>query len=106
MSPKRMNWSKNKKENLALAWVGVSEDPEIPPKFWVKVGNVFHDLMGCQSYNLNEICSKFRDMRVKCLEFNGIYNFVINNVDEADPFLMAMHQYEYTKHTPFKHVKA
>ena len=45
-------------------------------------------------------------MRVKCLEVNGIYNFVINNMDEAEPFVVTMHQYEDTKHTPFKHVKA
>ncbi|CAI9279980.1 unnamed protein product [Lactuca saligna] len=77
----------------------------MPPNFSVKVGNVFHDLMGCQSRSLDEICSKFRDMRVKCLEFNKIYNFVINNVDEDDPFAVAMHRYEDTKHTPFKHVK-
>ena len=106
MTPKRMNWSENEKENLAQAWVAASEDPVTPPNFWVKVGNVFHDLMGCRSRSLDEICSKFRDIRVKCLEFNEIYNFVINNVDEGDLFAVTMHQYEDMKHTLFKHVKA
>ena len=86
-----MNWSRKLRRKLsiiALAWVVVSEDPKMPPNFWVKFGNVFHDLIGCQNRNLDEICSKFRDMRVKCLEFNGIYNFVINNVHEGDLFVV------------------
>mgnify|MGYP001598705266 CR=1 FL=1 len=62
--------------------------------FWRNVESVFHGLMGCAIRNVDEICSKWRDMRAKCSEFNGIYNFVINNVHEADidPVNVAMKQ--------------
>ena len=90
MAHKKMNWSENEEENLARAWVAALEDPVTRPNFWIKVGNIFQELMGCQNRSVDEICSKYRDMKVKCVEFNGIYNFVINNVHEGDPFVVAM----------------
>lgn len=47
-------------------------------------------------------------MRVKCCEFDGTYNFVINNVQESDidPVNVIMDQYENTNHKPFTHLKA
>lgn len=81
---------------------GVSRD------FWGRVRNVFHDLMGGPSCNLDEICSKYRYMRVKCRKFAKIYNSVINNGYEGDIDLVvvAMHQYEYINHRQFTHLKA
>lgn len=47
--------------------------------FWGNVESVFHGLMSCAIRNVEEICSKCHDMRVKCSELNDIYNFVIKN---------------------------
>lgn len=95
-------WSEEEEEKLAAAWVSVSEDVSsgVSRDFWERVWNVFHDLMGGPSHNLDEICSKYRDMRVKCREFVRIYNFVINNGHEGDIDLVVvvMHQYEDINH--------
>lgn len=39
MALKRMNWSKEEEDNLALAWVSVSEelDTQMRNDFWVNV---------------------------------------------------------------------
>lgn len=42
MAHKRKNLSKNEEDDLPLACVAVSENPDaiMPPNFWVKVENV------------------------------------------------------------------
>ena len=63
--------------------------------------------MGCAIRNVDELCLKWRDMRAKCSEFNGIYNFVINNIREADinPVNVAKEQCENKNDQRFRHVK-
>lgn len=75
--------------------------------FWGRVRNVFHDLMGRPSRNVDEICSVFHDMRVKCRVYDRICNFIINNVNEDNITLVAvvMHQYKDTNHRLFTHLK-
>lgn len=86
MAPKMQSWSEEKEKKLTLVWVTVLENPysRTSRDFWAKVGNIFHNLIGCRSRNLDAICSKFRFMRTTCREFNGLYNHVINNTHEDD----------------------
>lgn len=98
---------RERREKLTLAWVTVSKDPDSQTSrdFWANFGSVFHDIMGCRSRNFDAICSKFRVMRVKCREFDKLYNFVINNAHEDNLVVVVTHQYEDINHKPLTHLK-
>nr|KAJ0225851.1 hypothetical protein LSAT_V11C100003350 [Lactuca sativa] len=46
--------------------------------FWEKVCAVFYELTGSESRNPDQISSKWGDIRLKCTEFGGIYNILLN----------------------------
>nr|KAJ0203761.1 hypothetical protein LSAT_V11C500279720 [Lactuca sativa] len=61
------------------------------------VRNMFYDLMGCESQNLNQVCSKWHDLRLKCIECSKIYN--LNNLHKSkssdfNVFKATLDQYE------------
>nr|KAJ0208739.1 hypothetical protein LSAT_V11C400164720 [Lactuca sativa] len=72
-----------KEEKLDEAWISASQDPiegdsQTFGCFWEKVYTVFYELTGSESRNPDQISSKWRDIRLKCTEFGGIYNNLRN----------------------------
>ena len=104
----RVPWTKEEEEKLAEAWVAASEDPIVGDSqtygsFWEKVRAIFYELMESETRNADQITSKWRDIRLKCTEFGGIYNNLLNirksGSNDFDVFKAAMDQYEKTTPT-------
>nr|KAJ0191858.1 hypothetical protein LSAT_V11C800443190 [Lactuca sativa] len=104
----RVPWTKEEEEKLAEAWVAASEDPIVGDRqtygsFWEKVQAIFYELMESQTRNADQITSKWRDIRLKCTDFGGIYNNLLNirksDSNDFDVFKAAMDQYEKTTPT-------
>nr|KAJ0219705.1 hypothetical protein LSAT_V11C200086000 [Lactuca sativa] len=104
----RVPWTKEEEEKLAEAWVAASEDPIVGDSqtyesFWEKVRAIFYELMESQARNADQITSKWRDIRLKCTDFGGIYNNLLNirknGSNDFDVFKAAMDQYEKTTPT-------
>ncbi|XP_052621582.1 glutathione S-transferase T3-like [Lactuca sativa] len=92
----RVPWTKEEEEKLAEAWVAASEDPIVRDSqpygsFWEKVRAIFYELMESETRNADQITSKRRDIWLKCTEFGGIYNNLLNKA--------AMDQFEKTTPT-------
>nr|KAJ0209249.1 hypothetical protein LSAT_V11C400219270 [Lactuca sativa] len=71
----RVPWTKEE-EKLAEAWVAASEDPIIGDS--QPYGSFWKKLMESETRNADQIMSKWRDIRLKCTEFGGIYNNLLN----------------------------
>nr|KAJ0185954.1 hypothetical protein LSAT_V11C900482200 [Lactuca sativa] len=104
----RVPWTKDEEEKLAEAWISVSQDliegdSQTFGWFWEKVCAVFYELKGSESRNLDQISSKWRDIRLKCTEFGGIYNNLLNirksGSNDFDVFKVALNQFEKTTAT-------
>nr|KAJ0188921.1 hypothetical protein LSAT_V11C900468180 [Lactuca sativa] len=104
----RVPWTKEEEEKLAEAWVAASEDPIVGDgqpygSFWEKVRAIFYELMESETRNADQITSKWRDIRLKCTEFGGIYNNLLNirksGSNDFDVFKAAMDQFEKTTPT-------
>nr|KAJ0199238.1 hypothetical protein LSAT_V11C600337510 [Lactuca sativa] len=104
----RVPWTKEEEEKLAEAWVAASEDPIVGDSqtygsFWEKVRAIFYELMESEARNADQITSKWRDIRLKCTDFGGIYNNLLNirksGSNDFDVFKAAMDQYEKTTPT-------
>nr|KAJ0217467.1 hypothetical protein LSAT_V11C300109410 [Lactuca sativa] len=104
----RVPWTKEEEEKLAEAWVVASKDPIIRDSqpygsFWEKVRAIFYELMESETRNADQITSKWRDIRLKCTEFGGIYNNLLNirksGSNDFDVFKAAMDQFEKTTPT-------
>nr|KAJ0225627.1 hypothetical protein LSAT_V11C100013170 [Lactuca sativa] len=59
--------------------------------------------MESETRNADQITSKLRDIRLKCIEFGGIYNNLLNirksGLHDFDVFKAAMEQFEKTTST-------
>nr|KAJ0195852.1 hypothetical protein LSAT_V11C700386320 [Lactuca sativa] len=104
----RVPWTKEEEEKLVEAWVAASEDPIVGDSqpygsFWKKVRAIFYELMESQTRNADQITSKWRDIRLKCTDFGGIYNNLLNirksGSNDFDVFKTAMDQFEKTTPT-------
>nr|KAJ0213550.1 hypothetical protein LSAT_V11C400214390 [Lactuca sativa] len=104
----RVPWSKEEEEKLAEAWVAASQDPIVGDSqpygsFWEKVRAIFYELMESETRNADQITSKWRDIRLKCTEFGGIYNNLLNirksGSNDFDVFKAAIEQFEQTTPT-------
>nr|KAJ0215022.1 hypothetical protein LSAT_V11C300108310 [Lactuca sativa] len=104
----KVPWTKEEEEKLAEAWVAASEDPIVGDSqpygsFWEKVRAIFYELMESETRNADQITSKWRDIRLKCTEFGGIYNNLLNirksGSNDFDVFKAAMDQFEKTTPT-------
>nr|KAJ0222430.1 hypothetical protein LSAT_V11C200085350 [Lactuca sativa] len=78
-------------------------DSQTYGSFWEKVRAIFYELMESQTRNADQITSKWRDIRLKCTDFGGIYNNLLNirksGSNDFDVFKAAMDQYEKTTPT-------
>ncbi|KAL7589343.1 hypothetical protein Lser_V15G38011 [Lactuca serriola] len=88
--------------------VAASEDPIVVDSqpygsFWEKVRAIFYELMESETRNADQITLKWRDIRLKCTEFGGIYNNLLNirksGSNDFDVFKAAMEQFEKTTTT-------
>ncbi|KAI3709706.1 hypothetical protein L2E82_39472 [Cichorium intybus] len=105
---KQINWSIEEELNLMKAYISISVDPivgdsQTQDTFWSKVQAIFYDLMGEKTRNMDKITGKFREMRLKLNQFNGIYND-LKNVRKSwssdfEDFNAALQQYEKTTPT-------
>nr|KAJ0194646.1 hypothetical protein LSAT_V11C700354110 [Lactuca sativa] len=73
----------DEEQKLANAWISASQDPIESDSqtfgcFWEKVCAVFYELTGSEIQNPYQISSKWRDIRLKCIEFGRIYNNILN----------------------------
>nr|KAJ0222439.1 hypothetical protein LSAT_V11C200073710 [Lactuca sativa] len=107
-SQERVPCTKEEEEKLADAWVSafqypVEGDNKTFNCFWEKVRSVFCALTGSESRNLDQISSKWRDIRLKCIEFGGVYNNLQNIrkswSNDFDVFNTGLDQFEKTTST-------
>nr|KAJ0208573.1 hypothetical protein LSAT_V11C400180400 [Lactuca sativa] len=99
----RLPWTKGEEEKLVEVWISASQDPiegdcQTYGCFWEKVRAVFYELMGSENRNPGQISSKWRDIRLKCTEFEEIYNNLLNirknGSKNFDVFKAALDQFE------------
>nr|KAJ0194704.1 hypothetical protein LSAT_V11C700361700 [Lactuca sativa] len=100
--PKKGSHGQKRKKKLADAWILTSQDPieadsQTFSCFWEKVRVVFYVLTGSEKQNLGQISSKWHDIRLKCTEFGGIYNNLLNRqsnrLNNFDVFMTALDKF-------------
>nr|KAJ0197335.1 hypothetical protein LSAT_V11C700372060 [Lactuca sativa] len=101
--PRKGPIDKKTKKKMSASQDPIVGDSQPYKSFWEKVRAIFYELMKSETRNAYQITSNWRDIRLKCTEFGGIYNNLLNirksGSNDFDVFKVAMDQFEKTTPT-------